>query len=189
MEQRITAAIERLKDAITNQNDKQKRIIADWLTRWAGYIKGENTFNPSHLRSFDRGEIIFVDFGFRLKSELGGYHYVIVMDKRNNPKNPLISVIPLSSLKEGRTVHPNDVDLGGELITDLDPFTNLNRSKSGNSMAIIQQFTCISKQRIIRPLNSGDKILGKVNPAKMAEIDQKIAQRYLSSIGIPPESN
>jgi hypothetical protein len=79
--------------------------------------------------------------------------------------------------------------LGGELITDLDPFTNLNRSKSGNSIAIIQQFTCISKQRIIRPLNSGDKRLGKVSPAKMADIDKKIAQRYLSYISIPSASN
>lgn len=185
MDNRITIGIKVLREAIDGLSEKQRDIIAGWLIRWAGYIKGENTFNSSHMKSFIRGEIILVDFGFRLKSELGGYHYAVVMDKRNNPNNPLMTVVPMSSLKEGRTVHPNDVDLGIDLVSDIDPATGTNTAKSTTSMAVIQQLTCISKQRVIRPLNTGDKSLGKIIPTKMAEIDEKIANRYLASLNKP----
>lgn len=184
---RINMSIDALRDAISVLNDKQRDIMAGWLIRWAGYIKGETSFKAKHLKSYKRGEIVLIDFGFRLKSELGGYHYAVVMDKRNNPENPLITVVPLSSLKEGRTVHPNDVDLGIDVVRDIDPLTKQNLAKSAVSMAVIQQLTCISKQRIIRPLNSGDPLLGKILPEKMKEIDIKIAQRYLSSIKLPSE--
>jgi len=109
------------------------------------------------------------------------------MDKSNNPGNPLITVIPLSSLKEGRNVHPNDVDLGSNLVNDIDPVTGNNLAKSSVSIAVIQQLTCVSKQRVIRPLHSDDPAIGMISPVKMAEIDRKIARRYLSSLRISPE--
>ena len=162
--------------------DKQRDLFCGWLVRWAGYLKGEATFDPRHMKTYRRGEIILVDFGYRLKSELGGYHYVVVLDKSNNPGNPLLTVVPLSSLKEGRSVHPNDVDLGVSLVSDIDAGTGKNFAKSGTSVAVIQQLTCISKQRVIRPLTSADAVIGRVPPEKMADIDRKIAGRYLASL-------
>ena len=180
MTDKLTASLDRLRQALAAMADKQRDLFCGWLVRWAGYLKGEATFDSSHMKTYRRGEIILVDFGYRLKSELGGYHYAVVLDKGNNPRNPLLMVLPLSSLKEGRDVHPNDVELGKALVSDIDPTTGENIAKSGTSVAVIQQLTCISKQRIIRPLTTDDVAIGRVSPEKMTEIDRKIANRFFS---------
>ena len=171
-----------LRNAILDMNDKPRDILIAWLGRWANYLKSENTFDCSHLKAYSRGEIIRVDLGFRGKSEEGGEHYAVVMDVLNNPRNPTLLVLPLSSLKPGRTVNRNDVDLGTSLIIDINPNNGENLAKEVKSIALISQLTCISKQRILRPHNTNQAILGKLSSAKMKEIERKIAIRFLKSV-------
>lgn len=161
-----------LREAIMDMDVKPGSIATTWLGKWATYIRGEKTFSSNNLKSYAHREIIRVHFGYRAKSELGGEHYAVVMDVGNNPNNPTLTVVPLSSLKPEKKVHFNNVDLGNKLITDINPHTGENLAKSGTSEAVIQQLTCIGKQRIVRPLNTGDPVLGFVPPEKMREIDK-----------------
>jgi mRNA-degrading endonuclease toxin of MazEF toxin-antitoxin module len=161
--------------------EKQRNLFCVWLVRWAAYLKGEATFDQHKMKLFRRGEIVLFDFGYRLKSELGGFHYAIILDTQPNPNNPLLTILPLSSLKEGRVVHRNDIDLGKALLCDVDPSTGKNIAKAGTSVAITQQLTCVSKQRVVRPLHSSDAVIGIVSRDKMLEIDRKITERYLTS--------
>lgn len=50
---------------------------------------------------YKRGEIIYVDFPDKDGHEIRGPHYAVIMTRKDNYKNPLINVIPLTS-KDGR---------------------------------------------------------------------------------------
>ncbi len=171
-----------LKNAILKMEEKPGMILITWLAKWSMYLESEGTFNCFHMKSYNRGEIIRIDLGFRGRNEEGGEHYAVVMDVNNNPKNPTIMIIPLSSLKPGKTVHYNDVDLGIKLITDINSETGQNLAKEGTTIALISQLTCISKQRILRPCNTNEPMLGRVSPIKMKEIERKITKRFLKTV-------
>lgn len=49
---------------------------------------------------YKRGSIVQVEFGFRIGNELGGRHYAVVVDKKNDLYSSTVTVVPLSSLKE-----------------------------------------------------------------------------------------
>ena len=98
---------------------KKANLISFWLENYISYIQREETFNPSYLKRYERGDIIKVNFGFNVGSEYGGLHYAIVLDKYNARNSPVITVIPLTSYAEGDTIHPNDVSLGNELYLKL----------------------------------------------------------------------
>lgn len=70
-----------------------------------------------------------MDFGFNVGREYGGLHYAIVVNKENARSANVLTVIPLTSKKEGRALHPHDVDLGEEIYQKvyqkyLDAFQN-----------------------------------------------------------------
>ena len=51
------------------------------------------------LRRYKRGEIVKVHLGFNVGSEEGGLHYAVVLDKNNAKSSPVITIIPLTSVK------------------------------------------------------------------------------------------
>ncbi|HPK16335.1 MAG: PemK-like protein [Firmicutes bacterium ADurb.Bin248] len=62
-------------------------------------LRCEARFKPAELIRFSRGDIVRVNFGFRIGNELGGNHYAIIIDTRNNKSSGLVTVIPLTSVK------------------------------------------------------------------------------------------
>ena len=65
--------------------------------------------------AYKRGNVVKINFGFNLGAEYGGLHYGIVLDKNNDHNSPVITVIPLTSTKKGRSMHRNNVDIGNEI--------------------------------------------------------------------------
>lgn len=59
---------------------------------------------------FKRGTIVMVDFGINIDSEFSGKHFAIILNKKDNFNNPVLTVLPLTS-KEGR----NRFSIGKEL--------------------------------------------------------------------------
>ena len=80
-----------------DSNIKKVNLISYWQKDYINYIKNEKDFNPTNLKTYKRGDIIKVNLGFNIGSELGGLHYCVVIDKKNNRNSPVITVIPLSS--------------------------------------------------------------------------------------------
>lgn len=78
-------------------------------------IKFEETFNPTKNMAYKRGNIVKINFGFNIGNEYGGLHYGIVLDKHNAHNSPVVTVIPLTSVKEGKEIHENNVFLGNDL--------------------------------------------------------------------------
>lgn len=78
---------------------KRSSLLAYWIDTYSDYIKHEDSFNPKHLIKYNRGNIVQINFGFRVGNELGGLHYAVVLDRNNSKSSGVITVIPLISLK------------------------------------------------------------------------------------------
>jgi hypothetical protein len=100
-------------------NVKKAALISKWLKQFVSYISFENKFDPTQNISYKRGNIIKVNFGFNIGCELGGPHYAVVLDKDNKHSADTVTVIPLVSFKEGKTIYERDVFLGNELYNTL----------------------------------------------------------------------
>lgn len=98
---------------------KKAALISRWIEQYSNYISFEEKFNPKKNISYQRGDIVFVNFGFGVGSEFGGNHYAVVLDKSSKHSASNITVIPLSSLKENSEVYERDIYLGNELYEKL----------------------------------------------------------------------
>lgn len=87
-----------LKDMIRSNYDLSVKFLI-WMKQYIALIRNERTFNASYLPRFQRGQIVFINLGFRIGHELGGPHYAIVLDNDNRKKDGLITVVPMISKK------------------------------------------------------------------------------------------
>lgn len=88
------------QDTVDKTNPKRAMLLAHWIIDYIKMLREEKTFNPSELIKYERGDILLVNFGFRIGSELGGRHFAMVLDKYNSKKSPVVTVAPFRSLKE-----------------------------------------------------------------------------------------
>lgn len=94
---------------------KKANLISYWLKDYVSLINFEEKFEPTKNIAYKRGNIVKLNFGFNIGSEYGGLHYAIVLDKHNDHNSPVVTVIPLTSTKHNKSIHPNSVELGNEL--------------------------------------------------------------------------
>lgn len=97
-------------------------LISKWLKDYVNYLRFEEKFKPQKNIAYKRGNIVKVNLGFNLGSELGGVHYAIVIDNNNKHSSDTITILPLSSKKEDKDVYERDLFIGNE-------FYNLVHSK------------------------------------------------------------
>ena len=111
-----------LEDYISSGNQdslKKVDLLSYWIEEYASYIQYEKTFDYKRLKSYKRGDIIKVNFGFNVGSEYGGLHYAIVLNNNNARNSPVVTVIPLTSFIDGDELHNDDVFLGNEIYKSL----------------------------------------------------------------------
>lgn len=121
---------------LTGKADKLSYWIEDWVT----FLDFESRFSPKSLRRYKRGEIIKVHLGFNVGSEEGGLHYAVVLDRNNAKSSPVVTIIPLTSVKSSTdlaNLKSGCVFLGNEL------FTNLNSKMSAKKKSIIQELSTL----------------------------------------------
>lgn len=94
---------------------KKANLISYWLKDYSRMINFEEKFDPTRNISYSRGNIVKLNFGFNIGAEYGGLHYGIVLDNDNAHSSPVVTVIPLTSTKEGKEIHKNNVDLGNDI--------------------------------------------------------------------------
>lgn len=149
-----------LKESFFQRSIKEFYILQKWLIDWAKYLLKEKIFNTSNMPHFKQGDIVRVDFGWRIGSEFGGIHYAIVIEKNNNPSNPMIFLVPMSSYEPGYRINRNDVDLGKCV---------------GNkySFAVLTQTGSYSKMRVL-----DNRIHGHVSNDILTSILSKLSVRF-----------
>lgn len=98
--------------------DKANKL-SYWLTEYCKYLQYEETFRPDYLKQYKRGDIIKANFGYNVDKELGGLHYCVVLDNKNSKFSNTLTVIPLTSIKEGKTYKFPNIVLGNEIYSNL----------------------------------------------------------------------
>lgn len=95
--------VEKYIDSLIESENPMIRGKADkfsyWLNDYIKYLKYETKFNLQNIKKYKRGDVIKVNLGYNIGSEEGGLHYATVVDSNNSIHNPVVTVIPLTSLK------------------------------------------------------------------------------------------
>ncbi len=133
-------------ESLISDGDSKARGKADklsyWLEDWTRFLNFETCFSPLSLRRYKRGEIIKVHLGFNIGSEEGGLHYAVVLDKNNAKSSPVVTIIPLTSVKPHTDISRlknGSIFLGNEL------FTNLNAKISSTSKHLNDELTLLKE--------------------------------------------
>lgn len=167
-ETEINNTLSTIKNMLESLEPKQQHIMAEWIDVWCKYIGFEKRFQPQRLRYYKRGEIVLAHFGYNVGSELGGIHFAVIVENNNNNSNNTVTVVPLSSLEEGKSkddLHKSEIYLGAVLPGDK------------ISYAMPLQMRNISKLRVIKPKAKGEKAF-KISAEQLSEIDNKIKELF-----------
>ena len=98
---------------------KKANLISFWIKEYVRMIHFEDKFVPTKNIAYKRGNIVKINFGFNIGAEYGGLHYGIVLDNKNAHNSPVVTVIPLTSIKDTKELHSNNVELGNEIYRSL----------------------------------------------------------------------
>ena len=117
---------------------KKSALLYYWLRDYKNYVKNESNFSPLYYPDFTRGNIVNINFGFNLGSELGGLHYGVVL--YDSPKkNPNLTIIPLISSKPTYKPRHTELDLGNELYHKIEGKYQALRVSIPNEIELIRK--------------------------------------------------
>ena len=159
-------ALEKIENAcdcykwVYNQNKPKFLKLDEWLDKESAIFENEVLNNVSNFPKFKRGQIIKVDFGINIGSELSHTHFAIVLNGDDTLKNDNVTVVPITSKKGYKRVSL------GKILKNV----AFNTKKYNlESYAFITQIKTISKKRIfndnIKKYVCDDYILDKLDNA------------------------
>ena len=134
----MMSLIDSHEQKIQNKSDKLSYWIEDWVT----FLDFEPRFSSASLRRYKRGEIIKAHLGYNVGSEEGGLHYCVVIDKNNSKNSPVITIIPLTSVKpwtDIKNLKKGSIYLGNELFTNLSSKISLVRKTLDTNIHTLQK--------------------------------------------------
>lgn len=172
-------AILRVQDYLDNlitSDDPKIRNKADkfsyWLEDYITFLDFEKEFKSDKMRRYKRGEIVKAHLGYNIGSEEGGLHYCVVTDKENSIRSPVITVVPLTSVKPWTKIeelHNTEVYLGNELFTNLSSKISLYNKKLNEDLQTLQT----ALQNLIKVEAS---VSTESFSVQICELDAKIAE-------------
>lgn len=196
---RLSQFLEKRLSSADNKDIKFVQTFSFWLLDYVRLLTYETSPQIKYKR-YKRGDVIKANFGHRIGREHGGLHYAIVLDTNNALQSNLLTVVPLSSIKDNTNLSKLGKDriyIGNEiyksLINKINSLPNntpekhaaskeLARMKNG-SIVLIGQITTISKYRIYDPLSTKNALHGiKVSDNTLTQIDYKIKELFTNSI-------
>ncbi len=127
-------------ECVINSNNIKFNKLDDWLLKESDIFLKE-TVKPKNktYHQFRRGQIIKIDFGINIGSELSYTHYAIVLNNYDNIMNDSLLVVPITSKNGCNRVHL------GKLLLLAHPNT---KKYNLNCYANMTQIKTISKSRI-----------------------------------------
>ena len=152
---------------------KKSELLAYWIHDFAIYHDEERDFDVTKSGVFHRGEIIKVNLGFNIGSELGGLHYCVVLNKKDNPKNGVLNIVPLTSKKENKKYPKSCVNLGNELYNILNKNIEKENKRLNELLAKLDDLEEIPKsiqESISKEIKYIDQLGKSINQYKKESI-------------------
>ena len=158
---------------------KKANLISYWIKDYVRLINFEEKFDPTKNIAYKRGNIVKINFGFNVGSEYGGLHYGVVLDNKNSHSSPVLTVVPLTSVKDGKETHNNSVELGNEIYRSLKlKYDTISKSLKDEQEEIFLTLELFSKLHTITK-----NTIEEVNSCELGsdEYSQKLseAQQYI----------
>ena len=161
---------------------KKADLISYWIKDYSRMILREDTINSKKFHSFKRGSVVKLHFGFNPGAEYGGLHYGIVLDKKDRPINPVLTVVPLTSCKDESKVHSNNIYLGNEIYTCVEnKFRNLKQQtltkyeELNSLICTLQENVATIEELVLNSDESKTKELLESNKILLSDAEQKRA--------------
>lgn len=162
-----------------------------WISDWAGFLQCERGFSPRSLTTYKRGQIIKVHLGFNIGSEEGGLHYGIVLEKDNTRSSPVVTIVPLTSVKKDTSItnlRPGNIYIGDELFAKLNAKASGLQSQINSELRYLNQFTSTLPEDGIddTELNiiTGLSFMLKAKREKLDKIKKEILKMKSGSIAL-----
>lgn len=152
---------------------KKSELLAYWIHDYAVYHDAERDFDVTKSGVFHRGDIIKVNLGFNIGSELGGLHYCIVLNKKDNPRNGVLNIVPLTSKKENKKYPKSCVNLGNELYNILNQNIEKENKRLNELLAKLDDLEEIPKsiqESISKEMKYIDQLGKSINKYKKESI-------------------
>lgn len=168
----IETLIDKIDDACTKFKQVRKSKIKkftkldDWLNKEATIFINETQPLKKNFPNFKRGEIIKVDFGVNIGTELSHTHFAIVLNNDDTNSNDNITVLPISSKNGYKRIAL------GKILKEAIPNT---KKYNLYCYGMITQIKTISKKRIFK-----EKIKYICNSEILDKIDKCIIN-YLTN--------
>ena len=139
---------------------KQKfKKLDEWLEKESNIFYKETKNKQQKYKRYSYGQLIKVDFGINIGTELSNSHFAIVLNKDDTQRTDNITVLPLTSKKGYKRIKL------GNLIKNISSSPKYQKTTYG----AIPQITTISKNRIIyTKINHyicSQKTMDKINTA------------------------
>lgn len=148
---------------------KKANLISYWLKDYIKYIEDEEFFDSSKLKKYNRGDIIKVNLGFNIGNEEGGLHYCVVLDNINARRYSTLTIIPLTSQKDGKEIADSAILLGPEIYDKL--YTKNNKLKKNANKKFNEYLNKIKEIQNLSENNEDERI---IKNAKLNIINEKI---------------
>lgn len=187
---------------------KKSKLLMSESERLMMELEEPENIQRQRFKTYQRGAIVKVDFGVGVGSEMSQIHFGIVLNNYDNPKNNVLTVLPLTSKeskfnlylgtliidalinKIQKELEPIDLKANTNENLTIEENTKLNKLKTllsyyksnvKTTFACCSLITTISKERIFLPINEYD-IIGRARcPKKIMDmIDEEIKNRFTS---------
>lgn len=173
-----------LEGLINSPNDKHLKkanLISYWIKDYIRMVSFEEKFEPTKNIAYKRGNIVKLNFGFNIGSEYGGLHYGVVLDKENAHSSPVLTVIPLTSKKDSKKIHPNSVELGNGIYRSLKiKYDTISKSLKSEEQEIFNTIKAFEKFNSLIE-ESISKCKETDNPTEFSE-ELNLAKTYLNEL-------
>lgn len=94
----------RFTKALNETNLTNYNRFIKWLYNFIHLKANEHKFKSTFLPKYEQGQILFLDFGCGIGSEFSYPHYAVVINSDDMKKNPIVTVMPLTSKKAKHNV-------------------------------------------------------------------------------------
>lgn len=185
---------------------KKSKLLSKESERILMELEEPENIQKQRFKTYQRGAIVKVDFGVGIGSEMSQIHFGIVLNNYDNPRNNILTVIPLTSKeskfnlylgtliidllinKIQKELEPIDLKIHNNEELSIEENAKLNKLKTllsyyksnvKTTFACCSLITTISKERIFLPINEYD-IIGRAKCPKeiMNKIDKEIKNRF-----------
>jgi mRNA-degrading endonuclease toxin of MazEF toxin-antitoxin module len=155
--------MKKIKGVLKKYKDNE---IAAWTIQKIDY-----ELNPEvkWVRRFKRGEVLFAYIGKNVGYEQNNPRPVVVIENNNTIRDRCVTIIPLSSIKQGK-VHPKyEIDLGR--------VKGIGNEDRVHTKALPKQIRTIDKIRI----DYNKKVMARLSNEQLDAIDEKLKELFIKN--------